>query len=158
MEAGEVALIVLTMMILAGLGVLWMAMSNRRALREMEHRERLAMIQRGLMPAPEVDPLGFETATASPLDLQSPRAERWRTAGIMSIGLGLAMMMLLTFTAAAPAAGIGVGGAFAILGGTLLYNATQMNRSEVARSRRPSPQPDRVPQPPPDSARPDSIP
>jgi hypothetical protein len=68
------------------------------------------------------------------------------------------MMMLLTFTAAAPAAGIGVGGAFAILGGTLLYNATHMNRSEAARSRLSSPQPDRIPQPPRDSTRPDSIP
>ena len=28
----------------------------------MEHRERLAMIERGLMPSPESDPGGFETA------------------------------------------------------------------------------------------------
>ena len=34
----------------------------------MEHRERLAMIQRGLVPAPETDPLGFESAVEPPFE------------------------------------------------------------------------------------------
>jgi len=46
--------------ILAGVLVIWMAMQSRRQIREMEHRERLAMIERGLVPAPGSDPAGFD--------------------------------------------------------------------------------------------------
>ena len=40
-------------------------MSNRRAVREMEHRERLAMIQRGLVPAP---PRAIRSAFETPVE------------------------------------------------------------------------------------------
>ena len=60
MDAEEAVVLGMTVLILAGVAVLWMAMSNRRRFREMEHRERLAMIDRGLIPPPEVDPDGFE--------------------------------------------------------------------------------------------------
>jgi hypothetical protein len=151
LEEGEVALFVLTLIVFGGLAVLWMAMVNRRAVREMEHKERLAMIQRGVVPAPETDPLGFEAATA-PADSLSPRAERWRSAGILCIGLGLALLMLLTFAAGEPGAGMGVGGAFAVLGGTLLFNSTQMDKGERTRPR-PAPA-DSRPSPPPLDPRP----
>jgi hypothetical protein len=110
---------------------LYLAMTNRRALREMEHRERLAMIQRGLIPSPETDPLAFEAATAGSYD--GRRSERWRSAGITIIGFGLALMMLLSFTAGEPGVGIGVGGAFAVLGFTLLLNGTQLGRTDPPR-------------------------
>ena len=134
MREEEVILSVVTLIVFGGLGVLYLAMTNRRALREMEHRERLAMIQRGLIPSPEADPLAFEAATGGAYD--GRRSERWRSAGITIIGFGLALMMLLSFTAGAPGVGIGVGGAFAVLGFTLLLNGTQLGRTES--SRRPS--------------------
>src|SRR5688572_10330532 len=112
-----------------------MAMANRRAVREMEHRERLAMIQRGLVPAPETDPLGFESAVA-PFEGASLRSERWQTAGTLTIGLGLAFAVLLTFTADSSDVGLGIGGAFIVLGGAILLNGFQ-----VRRSRRPPPRP-----------------
>jgi len=34
----------------------------RARVRELEIRERIAMIERGLVPAPEVDPRGFDRA------------------------------------------------------------------------------------------------
>jgi hypothetical protein len=120
-EEQEVVLIILTMMIFGGLGILWMAMTNRRAVREMEHRERLALIQRGLVPAPESDPLAFETQFA-PASAAKP--ERWRAAGVVIIGFGLALMMLLTFTTREPELGIGIGGAFVVLGATFVVNAS----------------------------------
>ena len=127
-------LISVTLLIFTGLGVLYMAMSNRRALREMEHRERLAMIQRGLVPSPEVDPLGFETAADFTFETRiSARSARWRSAGVMVIGLGLALMMLLSFTAEEPSVGVGVGGAFAVLGATLFFNGLQMSRGDIVR-------------------------
>lgn len=121
MQEEEVVLIILTLMIFGGLGILWMAMTNRRAVREMEHRERLAMIQRGLVPAPETDPLAFETQFTPP---STSKPERWRAAGVVIIGLGLALMMLLTFTTREPELGIGVGGAFVVLGATFVVNAS----------------------------------
>ncbi len=60
--------------ILAGVAVIWMAMQSRRQIREMEHRERLAMIERGLVPAPEVDPAAFERKFAGSAGPGSPSA------------------------------------------------------------------------------------
>ena len=60
MQAEEVIVVMLCALgILAGVAVIWMAMQSRRQIREMEHRERLAMIERGLVPAPESDPAGI---------------------------------------------------------------------------------------------------
>jgi hypothetical protein len=123
-----VVLISISIVVVAALGVLWMAMTSRRAVREMEHRERLAMIQRGLVPAPETDPHGFESAVA-PVDGASLRSERWRTAGTLTIGLGLAFAVLLSFTANSSDVGLGIGGAFITLGAAILLNGFQLGRS-----------------------------
>ena len=135
MDEQVVVLISISIVVFAALGVLWMAMTSRRAVREMEPRERLAMIQRGLVPAPESDPLGFESAVA-PFEGDSLRSERWRTAGTLTIGLGLALTLLLSFTADQPNVGVGIGGAFIILGTAILLNGYQLSRS-----RRPPPRP-----------------
>ena len=127
MREYEVVLIVVSMVIFAGVGLLWLAMASRRAFREMEHRERLAMIQRGLVPSPESDPLGFEMQV-EPFTGDALKAERWRTAGTLIVGLGLALMVLLTFTAGDISMGLGVGGAFAVLGATFLLSSRQQQR------------------------------
>ena len=160
MQEEEVVLIVVTMIVLGGMAVLFMAMSNRRALREMEHRERLAMIQRGLVPSPEMDPIAFEAAVAPPLEPVKPgRADRWRSAGVVCIGLGLGLIVMLTFAAGEPGAGLGVGGAFAMLGATLLFNGAHLRRSDPPRihmhqpvyrqAARPDPRSHVAPPPPP---------
>lgn len=128
MQEEEVLVVVISVIVFAALGVLWMAMTSRRAVREMEHRERLAMIQRGLVPAPESDPLGFESAVA-PFQGDDLRSERWRTAGTLTIGLGLSLVMLLTFTADHPDVGFGIGGAFIVLGSAILVNGFLLSRS-----------------------------
>ena len=147
MREEEIILTIVSLIVFAGMGVLYLAMTNRRALREMEHRERLAMIQRGLIPSPETDPLAFEAATGAPYG--TPRSERWRSAGITIIGLGLALIMLISFTGGAPAVGIGVGGAFAVLGFTLLLNSSQLGRSEGHRPTSPGFRPTSSPTAPP---------
>ena len=136
----SVMVIVFSLMVFASVAVLWIAMSNRRAVREMEHRERLAMIQSGVVPAPEADPLGFE-AHMEPSAPGMSRQDRWRTAGTLTIGFGLALLILLWFTGVAEVA-IGVGGAFAILGASFLLNGLLMNpqpRSARPLTRRPPP-------------------
>jgi hypothetical protein len=152
LQEEELVLVIVTMMIFGGIVILWMAISNRRAVREMEHRERLAMIQRGLIPAPEADPVAFEMATMGP-ELGSRRSERWRSAGITFIGLGFALMMLLSFTAGEPGVGIGVGGAFAVLGATLLFNSSHIASSDLRRYRPPVQPQYRPAAPPPEPPR-----
>jgi len=151
----DVILIVISMVIFAGVGVLWLAMASRRAFREMEHRERLAMIQRGLVPSPESDPLGFEMHV-EPFTGDALKAERWRTAGILIIGLGLALIVLLTFTARDFSIGLGVGGAFVVLGAAFLLSSYQYQQRRPrpgARlsARRPFPQGPTPPSDPPSS-------
>jgi hypothetical protein len=129
MEAGvseeQVILIVLSLMIFAGVAVLWLAMANRRALREMEHRERIAMIQAGMVPAPEADPLAFEAQLETPSTSLS-RKDRWRTAGTLTVGFGLALGVLLTFVGEM-GSGFAVGGAFAVLGASFLLNGALLS-------------------------------
>ena len=134
MEAGvseeSVMLIVFSLMIFAGVAVLWIAMANRRALREMEHRERIAMIQSGMVPAPEADPLAFETQLG-PASTTLSRKDRWRTAGTLTIGFGLALLILLAFTGEGDI-GVAVGGAFVVLGVSLLLNGMLLSPPPAA--------------------------
>ena len=113
MSEEQVMVSVFSLMIFAGVAVLWLAMSNRRALREMEHRERIALIQAGIVPAPEADPLAFETQFEPSSSLS--RKDRWRTAGTLTVGLGMALLVLLSFTGNGDI-GFAVGGAFVVLG------------------------------------------
>jgi hypothetical protein len=120
----------MSVLILAGVAVLWMAMQNRRLMREMEHRERLAMIERGLIPSPEIDPAGFERRTGLTDQPESRAAARSRSAGVIMIGFGLGLMMLISFAAEVPNVGVGIGGAFALLGAAFLFNSMLMGRRD----------------------------
>jgi hypothetical protein len=133
-EAEEIIVIIISSLgILAGVAVIWMAMQSRRQLREMEHRERLAMIERGLLPAPELDPAGFERRLSGLRPAVSPVAVRARSSGIIMISLGLAFMFLLAFAAGEPGVGVGVGGAFALVGAGFFVNSMLIGRSDTYR-------------------------
>ena len=130
MESEEVIVVIMSSLgILAGVAVIWMAMQNRRQIRELEHRERLAMIERGLAPAPEVDPGAFERRFSAVRPPESPSVGRARSAGVMMMSLGLAFMFMLTFAAGAPGVGIGIGGAFALVGAGFFVNSMLLNRA-----------------------------
>jgi hypothetical protein len=106
-----------------GLTAYWI--STRRTLRELEIRERVALIEKGLSPPPEVMPTGSVDGVHSP----ATRADRYRTAGILFVGLGLALMLLLGTTANVPEVGVGVGGAIAILGAALIAISVSGSRA-----------------------------
>ena len=132
MGDGAGVLICLVIFILGGVALLITAMNNRRRLIEIAHRERVAMIERGLVPAPEIDPAGFEAgAGLASRRRGAPTGERYRTGGVILIGLGLSLMVLLTFAAGAADIGLGVGGGFAVLGGASLLNYFLMARREI---------------------------
>jgi purine-cytosine permease-like protein len=113
----------------------------------MEHRERLAMIERGLMPSPESDPGGFETAAGFKSE-EFSGGVRYRTAGVLMIGLGLALVMLISFSAGDASAGFGVGGGFVALGAASLLNYFLISRREQPRSNLRWTPPARRPDPP----------
>ena len=102
----------------------------RARVRELEIRERIAMIERGLVPPPEVDPRGFERAmnryervAVWPGATASASAGRHRRAGITLIGVGLGLMLLISVAGETPEAGVGVGGFLSILGLAFLVNS-----------------------------------
>jgi hypothetical protein len=117
--------LVLALFIFAGVAVIWMGMQSRRQIREMEHRERLAMIERGLTPG-DLDPLASEARLPPPI---SEQAVRSRTAGIMIIGIGVAFAMLVSLAGGNPEAGIGVGGAAAVIGVAFFVNAMMLRNA-----------------------------
>jgi hypothetical protein len=130
-EAAAAALVlVCALMIVGGIAVLWIAMHNRRQIRELEHRERLAMIERGLVPPPELDPEQFERKSGVARSAPTLAAARYRTMGVLMIGCGLALMMIISFAGDSPKVGIGIGGAFAVLGAAFVINSQMMSRDE----------------------------
>jgi len=95
---------------------------SRARVRELEVRERIAMIERGLVPPPEVDPRGFDRAMHRYDRLRSKSPGRHRRAGITLMGIGFGLMMLIGVAGDSMNAGIGVGGFFVIMGLAFFIN------------------------------------
>lgn len=90
----------------------------RARVRELEIRERIAMIEKGLVPSPESDPRKFDQFMDR-LDSRQHRpaarvSARYRRSGMILIGVGLGLMLLIGLQS--PREGIGVGGFVACLG------------------------------------------
>jgi uncharacterized protein DUF6249 len=80
------------------------AVVMRARVRELEVRERIAMIEKGMVPPPERDPGAFEKAVGATeleptRDYRQYRAYKHRSAGItmVAVGLGLWVMMYPNF-------------------------------------------------------------
>ena len=151
MNESEVMVFLFSLMVFAGVAVLWMAMQSRRRFREMEHRERLAMIERGLIPSPELDPAAFERRSNVAPVPEPQVTTRARSTGVMLIGFGLGLAMLIAFAFEVPEVGVGLGGAFALLGGAFVVNAMLSARDTLRDSydTRPAARYDRRDPPPP---------
>lgn len=105
--------------VIAGVVILLAGLRHRTRTLELLHQERLAMIERGLVPP------------GSPAALDDARhgggyagtRSRSFSMGIIVVGLGLALMLLISVAGDSPATGIGVGGATAILGAAFIARA-----------------------------------
>jgi hypothetical protein len=92
--------------------------------RELEIKERIAMIERGLVPAPEVDPRGFDRAISRIERRESRRGSgRHRRVGVTLIGVGFGLMLLIGVGGSSLAEGIGVGGFLVIMGVAYVINS-----------------------------------
>jgi hypothetical protein len=107
--------------------------------RELEIRERIAMIERGLVPPPEVDPKGFDRAM-SRLDRHEMRSARrvygsyggrHRRAGVTLMGVGFGLMVLITFAGESPSTALGVGGFLVVMGAAFFVNSLIDTRPET---------------------------
>ena len=92
--------------------------------REARIRERIAMIEKGLVPPPEVDPAGFDRAMhRHERSGYGGPARGLRRAGILVMGVGLGLMFLISVAGGTVRQGIGVGGFLVIVGLAFLVNS-----------------------------------
>lgn len=111
MNGDEILVALVSLGTLAGgVAVIIAALRYRTRMRELKHQERLAMIDKGLLPPPEFEPT---SSTVAP-------QQRSRSFGIILIGLGFALMCLIAIAGGALDTGIGIGGAVAILGAAFI--------------------------------------
>jgi hypothetical protein len=92
--------------------------------RELEIKERIAMIERGLVPAPEVDPRGFDRAI-SRIERRESRhgSGRHRRVGVTLIGVGFGLMLLIGVGGRSLTEGVGIGGFLVIMGVAYVINS-----------------------------------
>ena len=105
--------------IIGGCTVAIVATIARAKVREAEIRERIALIEKGLMPPPEVDPRGFDRMMERFDDRRGPyRGYRGpgkqRRGGIVLLGVGVGLMVMFRVTGETD--GVGIGGFLAVLG------------------------------------------
>ena len=130
--------LVLLIVVLGGFGLIAYSFMSRQRMRELAVRERIAMIERGLVPPPEVDPAQFDRAVAGArrpangftvnTSRIATKAQRYRSAGIVLMGLGFGLLMLIGFAANAVDVGFGVGGGIAALGAASFFNGMLLSR------------------------------
>ena len=110
--------------ILGGISVAIAGIISNTRLREARIRERIAMIEKGLVPPPEVDPAGFDRAMSrhDRPGLGGP-GPALRRAGIMILSIGFGLMFLIAVAGGTVRAGVGVGGFLVILGLAFLINS-----------------------------------
>jgi hypothetical protein len=87
----------------SGVFLIFTAMKQRSESLERQHRERMAMIEKGQIPPAQ--PVRRAGSSSLAMSL-----------GIIIIGLGFALMMIISVAAGEPGVGIGIGGAIVILG------------------------------------------
>jgi hypothetical protein len=135
----ELARMLMAMLLLAvlaaGLGIAWTALHGRQRIRELAFQERIAMIEKGLVPSPETDPAGFDALLAR--RGPSAKAIRYRTAGLILTGFGMAVTVLIFFVVPEiRGIALGVGGSLTVFGLTILGNGLLLASDDVEGSGR----------------------
>ena len=117
MEGNELLAIFYVFGMFAGMFVVFLAMKQRSESLERQHRERMAMIERGHIPeAPAPERRGPPTLAMS--------------LGIIIVGLGLALMTIIGVAAGETEVGVGVGGAIVIVGAAFIVRSLIVRPTE----------------------------
>lgn len=135
METAQfMAMLIPLFMIVGGLGLLAMYLVHRQRFRELQIKERIALIEKGLVPSPEFDPGGFDSFVQKRPPDPHLVPDRFRTFGIMMVGVGVALAFLIGFAASNGATAIGVGGAVVVLGMASVAASRSIERRIAARA------------------------
>ena len=106
--------------------------------REHAHRERLAMIEKGLVPPPESDPGQFERLMAfNPGHGMETRADHSRRVGILLVALSIGFAVMMYFLNEDIGRGVGVGAVLFTIGVAFLVNAMFESRGRQSDSQPP---------------------
>lgn len=133
MQPQELFSVVFILGMFAGVFIIYLGLKQRSQQLEMQHRERMAMIERGQVPLEERTPLHLRR---QPMALPTSRS---MSVGIIIVGFGLALMTIISIAAEAPEVGVGLGGAVAILGASFIARSLLVRPalSELRRSQQP---------------------
>ena len=119
------------LLVAAGFLLIFVVLRGRTRLREMAFKERLALIEKGLVPSPEVDPERFDALLAHKgTGAGNLKGSRYTTAGVLLMGVGGGMLLLLGFAAGVPQVGFGIGGGIAVIGLAALVNGLLFTSGE----------------------------
>ncbi|HYE87731.1 MAG TPA: DUF6249 domain-containing protein [Vicinamibacterales bacterium] len=100
--------------VFAGVLIVLMGLRQRSQQLEMRHRERMAIIEKGLLPA-DVERF-LPDGPAMPTTTPRTPARRSLTFGIVLMAVGFGFMTVIGVAAGAPAVAIGLGSAVVIVG------------------------------------------
>ena len=118
------AVLIPVVAIIGGISVGIAGILSSAKVREARIRERIAMIEKGLVPPPEVDPAGFDRAMhRHERSGYGGPARGLRRTGILVVGVGLGLMFLISVAGGTVREGIGVGGFLVIVGLAFLVNS-----------------------------------
>lgn len=113
MEVESLIALMFALVLFAGVFIVYQGLRQRSLQLEMRHKERMAMIERGIAPAA---PVPF-------VPRRSTVASRSLTLGIVVVAIGLALATIISVAAEAPETGLGIGGGIAILGAAFIVNS-----------------------------------
>jgi hypothetical protein len=128
MQAEELFAAVFVLVVLSGVAIVVLGLRQRTQQLEMQHRERMAMIERGLVPFDERRTFG-EALDVGVARRRGP-ASRATPLGIVVVAIGLGLMSIVSIAGEAPEVGVGLGGAIAIVGAAFIAIGL-MARSET---------------------------
>jgi hypothetical protein len=133
MEEGELfvlSIVIPLVVIIGGCVLIGLAIYRFTRLKELAMRERMALIEKGLVPSPERDPARFEQIMrGGPASRRAAdRGVRMRTVGVLLMGIGLGLAVLIGFAGGDLGTGVGVGGGIAIMGLAFLVSGMMSGR------------------------------
>jgi hypothetical protein len=115
MQGEELFALVFIFGMFAGVFIIFLGLRQRSEQLAMQHRERMAMIEKGQIPLNE--PHMHDRRVMIGSDASSSRA---LSVGIIVVGVGLALMTIISIAGDSPEAGVGTGGAIVILGAAFI--------------------------------------
>jgi hypothetical protein len=134
MRTEELFLLGVLAAMVGGVTIIVLGLRSQAHRNELRHQERMAMIERGMIPPPEMagwapPPAGGAVTFRDERVAKTSRSQM--TFGIVLIGAGMAFMTIVGIAAQTPSVAIGIGGAFVVFGAALIVISRVVRPSET---------------------------